>query len=161
MRLLFIIIGFVVWATGSAVTGGLEVSNPQIRATAPGMTATGGYLTITNHGGMDERLISVSADFAGRVEIHEMIMNGEVMKMREREGGIEIPAGGMAMLKSGGLHLMLMELRETMVPGEMRDVTLTFQSGHSVTIPAMVMRPGDMGGQGHGHNQKHGTADHN
>lgn len=149
------------------MAGSLEVSNPQIRATAPGMKATGGYLTITNHSNLDDRLVSASADFAGRVEIHEMIMDGEVMKMREREGGIEIPAGGMAMLKPGGLHLMLMGLKESMMPGEMRDITLTFESGHTVTLPAMVMKPGDIGGRGHGHNHnngqkhKHGAADHN
>ena len=153
------------------LAGSLEISNPQIRATAPGMTATGGYLTITNHGDMDDRLVSAAADFAGRVELHEMIMDGDVMKMREREDGIEVPAGGMAMLKPGGLHLMLMGLTGTMVPGEMRDITLTFQSGHTVTLPAMVMKPGDIGGKGHGHNHsqnhshgkkhKHGTANHN
>lgn len=153
------------------LAGSLEISNPQIRATAPGMKATGGYLTITNHGDMDDRLVSAAVDFAGRVEIHEMIMDGDVMKMRKREGGIEVPAGGMAMLQPGGLHIMLMGLTETMVPGEMRDITLTFQSGHTVTLPAMVMKPGDIGGKGHGHNHshnhsngkkhKHGTANHN
>lgn len=149
------------------MAGSLEVSNPQIRATASGMKATGGYLTITNHSNLDDRLVSASADFAGRIEIHEMIMDGEVMKMREREGGIEIPAGGMAMLKPGGLHLMLMGLKESMMPGEMRDITLTFESGHTVTLPAMVMKPSDIGGRGHGHNHnngqkhKHGAADHN
>lgn len=153
------------------LAGSLEISNPQIRATAPGMRATGGYLTITNHGDMDDRLVSAAADFAGRVEIHEMIMDGDVMKMRKREGGIEVPAGGMAMLQPGGLHIMLMGLTETMVPGEMRDITLTFQSGHTVTLPAMVMKPGDIGGKGHDHNHsqnhshgkkhKHGTANHN
>lgn len=153
------------------LAGSLEISNPQIRATAPGMRATGGYLTITNHGDMDDRLVSAAADFAGRVELHEMIMDGDVMKMRKREGGIEVPAGGMAMLQPGGLHIMLMGLTETMVPGEMRDITLTFQSGHTVTLPAMVMKPGDIGGKGHDHNHsqnhshgkkhKHGTANHN
>ena len=94
-----------------------------------------------------------------------MIMDGDVMKMREREDGIAVPAGGMAMLKPGGLHLMLMGLTETMRPGERRDVTLTFQSGYSVTVPAMVMKPGDIGGPSHKHKHKHkhkhGAADHN
>ena len=78
----------VLMCAGSAIAGGIEISDASIRATAPGMTATGGYLTIANHGDSDDRLISASAEFAGRVELHEMIMDGDVMKMREREDGI-------------------------------------------------------------------------
>ena len=166
-RSILLFVSMVLMFTGSAIAGGIEVSDASIRATAPGMTATGGYLTIANHGDSDDRLISASAEFAGRVELHEMIMDGDVMKMREREDGIAVPAGGMAMLKPGGLHLMLMGLTETMRPGERRFVTLTFQSGHSVTVPAMVMKPGDIGGASHRHEHKHkhkhkhGAADHN
>jgi len=147
---------------GPAVAGGIEVSGASIRATAPGMTATGGYLTITNLGNTDDRLIAASAEFAGRVELHEMIMDGDVMKMREREDGVAVPAGGMAILRPGGLHLMLMGLKDTMIPGEERTVTLTFQSGHSVTVPALVMKPGEIGGDGHGLGQtpKQGVTGH-
>ena len=162
-RSILLFVSMVLMFTGSAIAGAIEVSDASIRATAPGMTATGGYLTIANHGDSDDRLISASAEFAGHVELHEMIMDGDVMKMRERDDGIAVSAGGMAMLKPGGLHLMLMGLTETMRPGERRDVTLTFQSGHSVTVPAMVMKPADIGGPSHKHKHKHkhGAADHN
>ncbi len=153
-RLLSIIAGFVLLFAVPVFAGSLEIQNPQIRATAPGMTATGGYLSITNHGDADDALVSASAGFAARVELHEMIMDGDVMRMRQHEGGIVVPAGGMVMLKPGGLHLMLMGLTETMMPGEMRDLTLTFRSGQNVRIRAMVMKPGEIGGHGqkHGHN---------
>ena len=155
-RLFSIIAGLVLLFAVPAFAGSLEIQKLQIRATAPGMKATGGYLTITNHGKADDALISASADFAGRVELHEMLMDGDVMKMRERKAGIAVPAGSTVMLKPGGLHLMLMGLSETMMPGEMRDVTLTFRSGHSVTLPAMVMKPGETGGHGRtGHNDNH------
>jgi copper(I)-binding protein len=155
-RLFSIIAGFVLLFAVPAFAGSLEIQKLQIRATAPGMKATGGYLTITNHGKADDALISASADFAGRVELHEMLMDGDVMKMRERKAGIAVPAGSTVMLKPGGLHLMLMGLSETMMPGERRDVTLTFRSGHSVTLPAMVMKPGEIGGHGRtGHNDNH------
>ena len=72
------------------------------------------------------------------------------MKMRERDGGIEIPAGETVILKPGGLHIMFMGLRETMVPGEMREITLEFVSGHKATVPAMVLKPGDIKSDGHG-----------
>ena len=73
-RSILLFVSMVLMFTGSAIAGGIEVSDASIRATAPGMTATGGYLTIANHGDSDDRLISASAEFAGRVELHEMIM---------------------------------------------------------------------------------------
>lgn len=136
-----------------------DIGTVQIRATAPGMAVTGGYVTITNNGHAGDRLVAASAGFAKRVEIHEMIHDNGVMKMRQRSGGIEIPAGETVMLKPGGLHIMFMGLGETMAPGEMRDVTLEFASGHVVSVPAMVLKPGDIkmdDGHGHNHNHSHG-----
>lgn len=138
-----------------------NIGTVQIRATAPGMAVTGGYVTITNNGHAGDRLVAASAGFAKRVEIHEMIHDNGVMKMRQRSGGVEIPAGETVMLKPGGLHLMLMGLGETMVPGEMRDVTLEFASGHVVTVPAMVLKPGDIKAKnGHGHDHSHSGHNH-
>ena len=92
-RLLSIIAGFVLLF---AVPFSREASKSRIRrlnATAPGMTATGGYLGITNHGDADDALVSASAGFAARVELHEMIMDGDVMRMRQHEGGMScLPA---------------------------------------------------------------------
>ena len=130
----------VAFASSAAVAGMLEIGTVQLRATAPGMGMTGGYVTITNNGESDERLVAVSAGFAKRVELHEMIHDNGVMKMRERDGGIEIPAGETVMLKPGGLHIMFMGLGETMVPGEMREITLEFASGLKATVPAMVIQ---------------------
>jgi copper(I)-binding protein len=73
--------------------------------------------------------------------------------MHERDGGIEIPAGETVMLKPGGLHIMFMGLGETMVAGEMRKITLEFASGHKATVPAMVLKPGDIKSGGHGHDR--------
>ena len=132
---------------GGSFAGGhfkVETSDIQLRATMPGMAATGGYLTIHNHGHMADRLVGVSADFAAKSEIHEMIHDNGVMKMRPLSKGIEIPAGGMVMLKPGGLHLMFMGLAEPLKPGRMLEITLEFGSGHSVTVPAHVKGPADI-----------------
>ena len=80
-----------------------------------------------------------------------MIHYNGVMKMRERDGGIEIPAGETVMLKPGGLHIMLTGLGEAMVPGDMREITLEFASGHKTTVSAMVLKPADIKSDGHGH----------
>lgn len=153
-RLFLTIVAMLIAGVGQAMAGMLEIGTVQVRATAPGMAVTGGYVSITNNGEADERLLAAAAGFAKRVEIHEMIHDNGVMKMRQRTGGILIPAGETVILKPGGLHLMLMGLGETMAPGEIREVTLEFASGHVATVPAMVMKPGDIkveGGHAHGH----------
>ena len=128
-----------------------EIGTVQIRATAPGMDVTGGYVTITNHGNSDDTLVATSASFAKRVEFHEMTNDNGLMKMRRRGYGIEIPAGETVLLKPGGLHIMFMDLNETLQPGEMREIMLEFASGHRMTVPAMVLKPSDIkaGGQGY------------
>ena len=140
----------------------IEVSDIQLRATMPGMAATGGYMTIHNHGQMPDTLIGVAASFAGSSEIHEMIHDNGVMRMRPANGGVEIPAGGMVTLKPGGLHLMLMGLAAPLMPGQTYEITLEFGSGHSVTVPAHVKGPADItigkdeASHGHGHSHDNG-----
>lgn len=141
----------------------IVASDVQIRATAPGMTATGGYLTIHNHSGYDHRLVGVAADFAAKTEIHSMVNENGVMKMRHLPEGIAIPAGGMVELAPGGLHLMLMGLKQTLQAGQMLEIELTFASGLTMHLKARAKRPGDIsfgdggmsGGQGHSHNHSH------
>ena len=129
----------------------LEIGTVQIRAIAPGMDVTGGYVAITNHGNSDDKLVAVTALFAKLVELHEMTQDNGVMKMRRRGDGIEIPAGETVLLKPGGLHIMFMGLKETLRPGEIREITLEFASSHRMTVPAMVLGPGDITAGGHGH----------
>ena len=158
MRTAFItFLMLIALASSAAFAGMLEIGKVQLRATAPGMGMTGGYVAITNNGDSDERLVAVSAGFAKRVELHEMTHDNGVMKMRERDGGIEIPPGETVMLKPGGLHMMFMGLGETMVPGEMREITLEFASGHKTTVPAVVLKPADINNAGH----VHGHSDQN
>ena len=89
-----------------------------------------------------------------------MTHDNGVMKMRERDGGIEIPAGETVMLKPGGLHIMFMGLGETMVPGKMREITLEFASGHKATVPAMVLKAGDINSDGlrHSHSDENSAS---
>ena len=154
------------FTVGEAIAGShskIETSDIQLRATMPGMAATGGYLMIHNHGRKADRLIGVSAEFAAKSEIHEMIHDNGVMKMRPLDGGIEIPAAGMVTLKPGGMHLMLMGLAEPLEPGRMLELTLEFASGHSITVPAHVKGPADItigtgdGANGHGHSHGSGS----
>lgn len=114
--------------------GPLHLNAPFARATLPNAPVAGGFLTIVNTGSEDDRLVSVSADFARESQIHEMAMEGDVMKMRALSDGIVIPAGETVVLEPGGLHLMFMGLEAALVEGETVPVTLTFEKAGTVTV---------------------------
>ena len=116
----------------------LEIEDAWIQETPPNHPVTGGYFKIENDGNTADVLIGVSADFARKSEIHEMKMEGDVMKMRPLENGLVIPADGQVHLKSGGYHLMFMKLNQQMIPMDVYQVTLTFKNSGSITIPMTV-----------------------
>lgn len=138
--------------------GALEIDHPYARATPPNAPVSGGYMTIRNTGDEADRLISGEAAFAKRVEIHEMSMDGDVMKMREIDGGLEIPAGGEVTLKPGGFHVMFIGLDDQLMEGETRPATLTFENAGSIELEfsvknVMKMKHG-MKEKGHGDMKK-------
>ena len=141
----------------AASSQNLEISDVHIRATAPGMTATGGYVTITNMSDKADRLIGVKASFAAMADIHNMINDDGVMKMRALEGGLPIGAGQTVTLKPGGLHLMFMGLKSTLAPGDRHAVTLEFASGAVARVMGVVRRPADIhsSDDAHKHDKKH------
>ncbi len=122
----------------------LTISVALIRATAPKAKVAGGFMTITNNGDHADRLIGGSAAFAGKTEIHEMAMQGEVMKMRQLPKGLEIPAGGSVVLKPGGYHIMFMKLDEQLLAGENRKVTISFEKAGNVELDMSVLSIGDL-----------------
>ena len=74
------------------------------------------------------RLISAASPVAGVVEIHEMAMDGQVMRMRALKDGLELPSGRTIELKPGGYHVMLMDLKRPLSEGEQVPMTLTVQT---------------------------------
>ena len=132
--------------------GALLITDAWARATPPGAKVGGGYLMIRNEGDAPDRLMGGSVAFAERVEVHEMKMEGEVMKMAPLPDGLEIPAGGAVMLKPGGHHLMFMGLSQPLVEGDSASVTLTFERAGTIEIPFAVA---PMGAKSHEHGMKH------
>ena len=128
------------FAGAAMAEGHITLDAAFLRSAPPNAPVAGGYVVIANGGEEDDRLVAAGTDAAGRVELHEMVMDGDVMRMREVEGGIPVPAGGTVALRPGGLHLMLMDLAGPMPAGETRDVTLTFESGEEMTAPFVVAR---------------------
>ncbi|WP_181700092.1 copper chaperone PCu(A)C [Chthonobacter albigriseus] len=122
----------------SVKVGTLELKHPWARATPEGAKVAGGFTTIVNTGTEPDRLVSGTATFAGRVEIHEMAMEGDVMRMRPLPEGIEIPAGGEVALKPGSFHLMFLDLKAGLKEGERVKGTLTFEKAGTVDVEFAV-----------------------
>ena len=114
------------------------IEQPMIRATAPGAPVSGGYLKIRNTGEGSDRLIGASVDFAGKVQIHEMKMVDDVMKMREVVGGLEISPGGEVVLARSGIHLMFMQLSDPLTEGDVHKVRLNFEKAGEVVVDFSV-----------------------
>jgi copper(I)-binding protein len=114
--------------------GPLSIDGPWSRPTPVGATTGAGYLTITNHGASEDRLIGASTPAAARVEIHEMSMDGGVMRMRKVSGGLAIPAGEAVTLSPGGYHVMFIGLKAPFAPGDRIPTTLRFQKAGAVEV---------------------------
>jgi copper(I)-binding protein len=114
--------------------GTLEISHPWTRATPSTAQSGGGFLTVTNKGTTPDRLVAARSGASDRVEIHEMKMDGNVMRMRELEKGLEIPAGATVMLKPGGFHIMFMGLKAPFAKDAKVPVTLVFEKAGSLDI---------------------------
>jgi copper(I)-binding protein len=118
--------------------GDLEIVHPWARATLKGSDVADGFMKIINHGSTPDRLLSVSVEFAKTGQIHDMKMDGDVMKMVELTDGLEIPAGATVELKPKSLHVMFLGVHEDLVPDEVVDGELTFEKAGKVKIEFMI-----------------------
>lgn len=130
-------------AASQAQTAAVKVEAPWARPTVQGQAVGGGYLRITG-GAANDKLVAASADIAGRVELHTMSMEGNVMRMRQVES-IEVPAGKAVDLKPGGLHLMFMDLKTPLKTGKSFPLTLKFEKAGEVKVNVAV-QPAAPGG---------------
>jgi copper(I)-binding protein len=118
--------------------GDLEIVHPWARATLKGSDVADGFLKIINHGTAPDKLIAVSVEFAKTGQIHDMKMDGDVMKMQELTEGLEIPAGATVELKPKSLHLMFVGVNQELLPDTMMDGELTFEKAGKVKIEFMI-----------------------
>jgi len=115
----------------------VRVEEAWIRRPAPSRDVTGGYLTIINDGNETVRLVSASSPRATSIELHEMTMAGDVMRMRPVTE-ITVPARGRTLLQPGGLHLMLFGFSVPSEADARIPLTLTFADGRTVSADAVV-----------------------
>lgn len=114
--------------------GAIKISAPWTRVTPPASTVGGGFMTITNTGNTPDTLIGGSVDIGGRLELHEMTMEGGIMKMRELKPGLVIKPGETVTLKPGSYHLMFMDLKEPIASGKSLQGTLVFEKAGTVQV---------------------------
>ena len=118
--------------------GALKISAPWARATPKGASVGGGYMKITNTGTAPDRLIGGSTDIAKSFEVHEMKMEGGVMKMRPVAGGLEIKPGETVTLDPSGYHVMFVGLKEQLKQGDHFKATLEFAKAGKVDVDFTV-----------------------
>lgn len=121
--------------------GELLIVHPWSRATA-GQAPNGAvYMKIENHGHEDDKLVSAASDVAEMVQLHEHVMEDNVAKMRE-VAAIDVPMLGMAELKPGGYHIMLMGLKEPLAEYGSFHLKLTFEKAGSIEVEVQVEEAG-------------------
>jgi hypothetical protein len=123
-----------VWALAQTT-----VADPWVRGTVAQQTASGMFAKITSATG--GKLVSASSPVAGVVEIHEMSMDGNTMRMRALPDGLVLPAGQTVELKPGGFHVMLLDLKQPLKAGDMVPVTLTVEAADGQRETLQVQAP--------------------
>jgi copper(I)-binding protein len=122
--------------------GDIVIGHPWSRQSPMAANVSAGFMVITNQGKEDDRLVKVETPVSGMVQLHDMKMEGDVMKMFEVPGGIVIPAGATVELKPMSLHVMFMELKAPPKEGDVFNATLTFEKAGSVEVDFEVLAPG-------------------
>lgn len=136
----------------------IEVLDGWVRSTRgtddPSMT--GAFMRIENTSTSPVTLVSATAEVAGMVEVHEMVVEDGDLVMQRKEGGLQIPAGETAVLEPGFDHIMLMGLQDPLRPGEEVQVTLAFADG----IEKDLVLPVKKFTEEESHYHEDGTAEH-
>jgi periplasmic copper chaperone A len=117
--------------------GDLRIDHPYARPTPPGARTGGAYFTIRNVGKAPDRLLRVSSPVAQAAELHSMTMDGTLMRMRPVPA-LDIAAGSMVTLGSGGYHVMLTGLRRRLTVGDSVPLTLKFERAGTLDVSASV-----------------------
>ena len=124
----------------AAAADNVTVQDPYVRLAPPNAPATGAFMVIKNNGDKDVKVVKADNPVSRVTELHTHLNEGGVMKMRPVPA-IDVKAKGEAVLKPGGLHVMLIDLKAPMKEGDVVPITLTFDDGSSKQVDAKVVRP--------------------
>lgn len=115
----------------------LHIDHPFARATPPGARSGGVFLSVENKGDSADRLLRVSTPVAGTAELHQMVMDAGVMRMRAI-AGLDVKPGARVVLQPGGYHVMLTDLKRPLHAGDSFPLTLGFEKAGSIEVNVMV-----------------------
>lgn len=145
--ILLIVVGLMMLtACGSVANSApISVSGVWARSAKPmsdgnmemGGSNGGVFMLIKNNTDTADKLVKAESDVAMKVEIHQTVMENDVMMMRPVEF-IEVPAKGEVELKPGGYHVMLLGLKQELVVGQKISLTLTFENAGTITVEAEI-----------------------
>lgn len=124
----------------AAAADSVSVQEPYVRMAPPNAPATGAFMVIKNNGDKDLKVLKAANPVSRVTELHNHINDGGVMRMRPVTA-IEIKAKSEAVLKPGGLHVMMIDLKAPLKEGEIVPITLGFDDGSSKVVEAKVVRP--------------------
>jgi periplasmic copper chaperone A len=144
------LVGMATAHAAEVKVGSLMITDAWARGTP---RSGGAFLTIHNLGAADE-LIDVRADLARKVQLHRTVSENGIMKMKH-VSGLPVPAHGMATLKPGSYHVMMMGLNKPMKPGQTFPLTLVFKQAGEVTVQVDIMKMGATQGHDKGHKMDH------
>jgi len=159
----FVVAAFALSALAQGeAQNGIAVSEAWARATPPAARTGAVYATIRNSGGAPDRLIGIESDVADGGVIHEMTMEGDVMRMRPLTDGVVVAPGETVALAPGGLHGMLIDLKQPLKAGDTFHATAVFETAGriEISVPVVAMGAAAPGGpamegmssEGHGMN---------
>ena len=136
--------GAAAQATAEQAPMGVSLERPWARASIGTSRPAAAYLTIINRGLEPARLVDITTPLAGRAEVHLTVKTDNVMRMEQVER-LDVPPGGRVVFEPGGLHIMLLDLRQPLTKGGTLPLTLRFSGGGSIEASAPVFGPGARG----------------
>ena len=146
LKSLNFIINFLIFITftsssfaNSINVNGLLISDFWIKAPIGNHKMTSGYLTIENTNIIDERLVSLTSEISKKTQIHDMVVQNDIMKMKNLEGGVLIKAYSKVSFRPGSYHIMFMKLKKPIIAMNKYQVTLRFKNTGSVIIEMPVL----------------------
>lgn len=145
-RMTSIILGTMLMGLGSAVSAQsaseeVGVTAPYVRAVPPGQPNSASFMELTNGSSQAHALVAAESPACRVAELHSHVMQDGMMSMRRVER-IDLPAGETVALEPGGLHLMMIDLQQSLEPGQEIPVTLVFEDGSRKPIHAPVRKIG-------------------
>ena len=155
---LSVLMGTLVGGAAIAQTAPVQVEGAWARASVPGQKGTGAFMRLTSKETV--RLVRAESLAAGVTEVHEMKMEGDIMKMRAVPA-LELPAGKTVELKPGGYHVMLMDLKGPVAKDSVLPITLVFEDARGVqsklnlSLPVGTAAPAGASSAGMAHGHKH------